>query len=170
MQVLIVRHGVAEDQQRFIASSGQSDEQRPLTEEGISKMREAAKGLRILLPNIEKITASPLVRAQQTADILVKAYATTQETLAALAPAGDQNDILSYLRQHHKWQDATLALVGHEPNLGQLASWLLTGQAGRWTPLKKGAACLLNFADDIEAGHAKLVWSLPNKVLRHVAE
>lgn len=168
MQVLIIRHGMAENRDEF-AATGQPDELRPLTSKGLEKTKKTAKGIRKLIPVLHRIVASPLVRAQQTADILSERYNNSHvETLEALSPTADFQAILSYL-QTYGYRLETIALVGHEPDLGELASWLLTGQRGAWMPLKKGSACLLEFNDDVEAGSANLLWYLIPKHLRQLA-
>ncbi|WP_353570168.1 phosphohistidine phosphatase SixA [Candidatus Albibeggiatoa sp. nov. BB20] len=168
MQVLIVRHGMAEDRTEF-ATTGQADELRPLTEKGQDKTKKAAKGVRKLVPVLHRIVASPLLRAQQTATILSERYNDSQvETLKILSPRGDKQAILSYL-QTYGYHLETIALVGHEPDLGELATWLLTGHQGNWLPLKKGSACLLEFTAEIQAGKANLLWYLAPKHLRQLA-
>jgi phosphohistidine phosphatase len=173
MQVLIIRHAPAEDRAYFNHNqSGKSDDLRPLTAKGRAKMRKNVQGLQTIVPQIDRIADSPLVRAQQTAGLLASGYPNAiRETLPALAPAGsDFASILLYLQQHAK-NAPTIALVGHEPDLGALAMWLLCGRADSWMPLnfKKGAACLLEFIDKVEAGRAELCWMLMPKHLRQLA-
>jgi phosphohistidine phosphatase len=168
MQVLIVRHGVAEDRDEF-AATGQADELRPLTEKGRYKTNKATKGIRKLVPMLHHIAASPLLRAQQTAEILSERYNDSYvETLQALSPDGDKQAILSYL-QIYGYHFETIALVGHEPDLGELSTWLLTGQQGNWLSLKKSSACLLEFNGAVVAGKANLLCYLAPKHLRRLA-
>ncbi|MCV6637612.1 phosphohistidine phosphatase SixA [Candidatus Albibeggiatoa sp. nov. NOAA] len=169
MQVLIVRHGMAEDRDMF-AATGQPDELRPLTKKGQEKTKKATMGIRKLVPVLHRIVASPLVRAQQTAEVLSERYQDSHiETLEALSPDGDKQDILSYL-QTYGYHLETIALVGHEPDLGELATWLLSGEQNDWMPLKKGSACLLEFNDEVEAGTTNLLWYLIPKQLRQLAD
>ncbi|MDO8757611.1 MAG: phosphohistidine phosphatase, partial [Elusimicrobiota bacterium] len=59
-----------------------------------------------------------------------------------------------------------VVLVGHEPHLSKVISWLLSGSASRsFVGLKKAQAVLLE-TKKAAAGSATLVWSLPPKVLR----
>ncbi len=168
MQVLIIRHGVAVDENEF-AATGQPDELRPLTEKGKDKTKKITRGIRKLIPILHRIVASPLVRAQQTASILSEHYKDSHiDTLEALSPDGDYQVILSYL-QTYGYHLETITLVGHEPDLGGLATWLLTGQKGLWMPLKKGSACLLEFNAEVQPGAASLLWYLTPKHLRQLA-
>ena len=73
MDLLIIRHAIAEDRDSF-ANSGKSDDLRPLTEDGKERMKLAAEGLRVVAPDISLLVASPLTRAQETAAIVGKEY------------------------------------------------------------------------------------------------
>ena len=62
MQLLLIRHAIAEDRFEF-ARSGQSDYYRPLTDRGRARMAKGAAGLRTLVPDIDVLATSPLTRA-----------------------------------------------------------------------------------------------------------
>lgn len=159
MQIILIRHAPAQAQ-------AQADELRPLSEQGIIKMRHNIIGLKKNVPSIQTIAHSPLQRAQQTAELLISAYPKAhQETLPALAPGGLSMAVLAYLQEQAE-TTLTMALVGHEPDLGELATWLLTGHRAHWLPLKKGGACLLAFWGKIEVGQAQLCWLLKPRQLR----
>jgi len=167
MQILIIRHAPAADREEFILS-GQADELRPLTDKGKEKMRKAVPGIYCLVPKLQAIASSPFLRAQQTADLLATAYPHIQrDILPALVPLGAMTQVLSYL-QDHAHTTHTIALVGHEPDLGQLATWLLTNQADDWFPLKKGAACFLEFEENVQPGEAVLRWALTSNQLQQL--
>jgi phosphohistidine phosphatase len=112
------------------------------------------------------LASSPLVRAKQTAEILRQAYGAELKVteIAALEPAKPVNAVLHWLQGQPA--EATVALVGHEPQLGMLVSWLLSGDQRVFTPLRKGSACLLEFQKEIKAGGATLVWMLKPSHLR----
>ena len=60
-----------------------------------------------------------------------------------------------------------MAVVGHEPGLSGLASYLLVGSdAGVDLELKKGGAAMLSLDGDTKPGSALLRWLLTPKVLR----
>ena len=157
MQVLVVRHAIAEQQEEF-ARTGKDDSQRPLTDDGRRKMRRGAAGLRAV---------APLVRAVQTAEILAAVYnGRNMVTVKEISPDSEFPPFLRWLRT----QDAggTVAIVGHEPYLSGLTSWLLTGRKPSFVSLKKGAACLLEFREQPKAGAAMLVWALTPSQLRQL--
>lgn len=164
MRVLLIRHAIAQDREEF-ARSHKSDDARPLTPKGRRRMAAAAQGVRALVPSIDVIASSPLKRAVETAEILARAYnGNGVERLEALAPAGSAEHALEWLRTH---ADATcVAMVGHEPDLSELASYLLLDAVAPLFAFKKGGACLLEFSRTIEAGDAMLHWLLQPNHLR----
>ncbi len=164
MQLLIIRHAIAEDRDHW-SLSGHPDAERPLTGDGKRRMRRGAAGLRALVPRIGALATSPLVRARDTAAIVAREYGDIPvETVAELAPERGADDLLPWLRGHGP--DAVTAVVGHEPGLGCLVGWLLTGRHQSFVELKKGGACLLEFDDPPAAGNATLLWSLTPGQLR----
>lgn len=166
MELLIIRHAIAGDREEW-AKSGQSDDLRPVTGEGARRMRRGAAGLARVIPTIDVLASSPLLRAAQTAEIIARAYGGLPvETVDALAPDGRRSALLHWLRARE--EASTVAIVGHEPGLGQLATWLLTGVAESHIELKKGAACLIRFGRKPAAGAGLLVWSLTPGQLRRL--
>jgi phosphohistidine phosphatase len=168
MQVLVIRHAIAEDRVEF-AKSGKSDNERPLTAEGKRRMERAASGLRELVPTIDVVASSPLVRAKQTADIVAAAYGgKAVEIVPALSGDGNLKGVVAWLGSQDVQQ--TVALVGHEPDLGMLVSYLLTDTTSMAIALKKGAVCLLEFDAPVEPGAATLRWFLAPKQLRAIGD
>jgi phosphohistidine phosphatase len=172
MRLLLVRHAIAEDRDTFVLT-GKHDDARPLTPRGDRRFRQAARGLRALVPRLDVIATSPLVRAQQTASILGGAYGgvPSVEVLRPLVPGGAPDEIVAWLEARRAvWREAAaiavVALVGHEPDLGDLAAQWLTGQPGGWLPLKKGGVVAVEFADRVAPGKARLVFAAPPGMLR----
>jgi phosphohistidine phosphatase len=162
MQLLVVRHAIAEDREAW---APRDDALRPLTADGKKKMKEAAKGLRSIVPRVDVLATSPFTRATETAVILAKTYDKgTPTTVDALVPGQRPSALLPWLRSQaiHK----TVAIVGHEPSLGALVSWLTAGSERSFVELGKGGACLLDFGERIDAGEAILLWVLRPSHLR----
>ena len=156
MKLLVIRHGIAEDKAEF-AKTGQSDDLRPLTDEGRKKMRRIAKGLCELVPEVNVLASSPLVRARETAEIVAKAYKRDiDEFTEVLRPEARYQDGLRWLTGHTS--KGTVAIVGHEPHLSEFASWLVCGAEQSRLELKKGGACLLDFDGAPSRGGARLEW------------
>ena len=167
MRLVVIRHAIAETREQF-AVSGQDDDLRPLTEEGRRKMREAAKGLHRVVGQIDLLATSPLVRAAQTAAIVAAEYDDIGVvTESALEPEGELGAVLSWLRAQENAE--VVAIVGHEPHLGVLVTWLLTGVASPRLPMRKGGACLLEFGRRPAKGEATLHWALTPSLLRRIA-
>jgi phosphohistidine phosphatase len=138
MELYLIRHGIAEEQREDI-----KDEERKLTKEGKQKTEKVAKRLAELDLKFDFILTSPLVRASQTAEILIKARLGDKlEESTHLAPGGDISawiaDWLEPNTQSSKISPETkLALVGHEPDLGNWAELLMWGKTKGSIVLKK---------------------------------
>jgi phosphohistidine phosphatase len=121
--LVLVRHAIAED-----ATSDQRDEERRLTGEGKRKLREAVAGMRALDLTPDVILTSPLRRARETADIVAAGFDLDDDVVVvtqALAPAGGADAVFAALASHRR--ATMIMLVGHQPDLGELASTLLVG-------------------------------------------
>jgi phosphohistidine phosphatase len=168
MQLLIIRHGIAEDAEKF-AASGEDDSRRPLTKSGKRKMKEVAAGLLEFVESIDVIAASPLVRAQQTAEIVAEAYDDmTVDTVEALSPGSDPSDLIDWLGKHASAE--VVAVVGHEPHLGMLVTWLMTERRESQVAMSKGGAALLEFDSRVAARSGTLQWLLTGSQLRRIGE
>ena len=166
MKLLIVRHAIAEEREDF-ARTGKDDRLRPLTDDGRKRMKQGARGLRSLVPEIDLLATSPLTRAAQTGAVVDSVYGGLREVeIAELAPEASPIELLSWLR---KQTGETVALVGHEPSISLAVSWLLTGTEKRLFSFRKGGACLLEFPGEVGAGTASLLWALTPAQLRELS-
>jgi phosphohistidine phosphatase len=164
MQLLVIRHAIAENRATF-AQTGQDDGQRPLTDEGRRRMEIAARGLRSLVGSLDLVAASPLTRARETAEIVAAAFGGSPvETSVALSPGRSPDEVVEWLKHHAALE--RVAVVGHEPDLSDLVSYLLLDEGTSFFVFKKGGACLLEFAGRIGPGDANLRWLLRPKHLR----
>ncbi len=122
MLLYLLRHGIAEDH----ASRG-GDAERELTDEGKEKTRaalEAVRKMKFFAP--ELVIASPLIRAQQTAEIALEDFAKEAkfETSAMLIPMAEVTDTMTLVAKCAK-KYSRIMLVGHEPHLSSFGSALL---------------------------------------------
>jgi phosphohistidine phosphatase len=161
MRVLVIRHAIAEDSER-----GQTDAERELTKAGRRKMRDASAGLRRVVGKLDVLGSSPLVRAAQTAEIVSQAYdGLAISVVEALKPGKPLKTLLQWIQSQPP--ASTIAIVGHEPQLGLLVSWLLAGEGRRsFVRMRKGGACLLSFVRSVKAGNATLEWMLKPSQMR----
>ena len=143
------------------------DAERPLTAEGISRFRVAARGLRRLVPEVDSMLSSGYARAWQTAELLHKVAGWHEpEECPALEAERPATSVLDVLQGR---TERSIALVGHEPYLSRLASLLCTGsEDGLRVELKKGAVASLSFAGAVEPGRACLRWTVSPKILRRL--
>jgi len=163
MDLLIVRHGVAENKKEF-AKTGKSDDVRPLTDKGRKEMKRAARGLRTIVPEVGLLATSPLVRAQQTAEYIADAFdVSIGEVVDVLKPDAPLEAFIEWLRP--RADKSPVCVVGHEPHLSSLATWLMSGVKDSRLALAKGGACLLSFDGEPQRGGAELRWLLPAKQL-----
>jgi phosphohistidine phosphatase len=166
MKLLIVRHAIAQNRAQ-LAGSHADDDQRPLTDKGRRRLAGAARGLGRLLPQIDVLATSPLVRARETAEILSRVLdAPHPESLPLLAPESGAPAIGRWIAE--RADAGLLALVGHEPDLSELVGWLTTGSAAGFVVLKKGGACLLEGPVPPGPGDWELRWLLTPAQLRRL--
>ena len=138
-ELYLLRHGIAVDP----GSSGMPDDARALTEKGIKRMHQIAKGLLSLDLDLDAIATSPLVRARQTAEIVADALGLSDqlETSSVLSTGSDPATIERWLRSR---AESRLLLVGHNPTLSELVSLMVS--VSRRSPicdLKKGGIAAL---------------------------
>jgi phosphohistidine phosphatase len=168
MQLIIIRHAIAEDPKEY-ALTGRPDAQRPLTDDGVDKMKKGAKGLREVVPEINLIATSPYVRAMETAKIVGAAYKSVRTVIIhELVPSERGEAFVAWLRELKGVP--VVAVVGHEPHLSGLASWLLAGQPRSMIDLKKGAALAMEFEGAPAGGSGVLLWALTPRQLRQLAD
>lgn len=159
MQIILVRHGIAED---FKPDSNRKDSARELTKKGRKQLRKVARGLHRTLEHVDCVASSPYIRAVQSAEILVRAFKTGREPVLEVVDAlksgsGAKNTVAWLARQNSK---SRVALVGHEPDLSGLMSYLTTsaGQGQGYAKFSKAGACLVDCPSTPGVACGRLVW------------
>jgi phosphohistidine phosphatase len=149
IEVYLIRHGIARDRDQHT-----TDEERPLTPKGQEKTQKVAQQLKEIGLRFDQILTSPLIRAQQTAQILqqVRLGDTVQEFFP-LAPGGKIQDWLDTLES---FRGQTLALVGHQPDLGNWAELLVWGEIAGQIVVKKAGVVGLRLPDTEPLGKSEL--------------
>ena len=147
MRICLVRHAIAVER----GTPGYEDDAlRPLTARGRERMEAAALGLRqIYSPQV--IVTSPLVRARETAAILLKAYGLTKARTSDALASGNNTQLLADLQDVEA--DAVM-LVGHEPHIS--------------ATFKKGAAALLVCEGEPRPGRCRVEWLIQPGALREL--
>lgn len=166
VELLVVRHAIAEDSEAF-ARTGKGDAERPLTREGRRKFQGVARGLREVVDSVDLLATSPLVRAVETGALLEAAFGVEATArLPELSPDAAPPALVQWLRRRRRHR--VVAVVGHEPHLSHLIGYLLAGQSLGLVELKKGGACLLDLGTAPEPGRARLAWLLTPGQLRRL--
>jgi phosphohistidine phosphatase len=163
-ELYLVRHAIAEER----GPEHPDDRLRPLTTDGIRRFKEAVRGLRALGIGLDVVLTSPLTRARETAAILGAGLGRRVPIVdvEALAPGGRPGAVLDALAKRPKVH-RRVALVGHEPDLGELAARLLGARGS--VEFKKGAVCAIDVDDATPGGPGTLRWLLPPRALRSLA-
>lgn len=166
-QLYLIRHGIAADRN---PQEYPDDSQRPLTDAGRKKTRKIAQRLADLGLQFNHLLTSPLLRAQQTAELLVAAKLSPKlEMFPPLAPGGEVQDWLTWRQRHYpdsKNGDVAIAVVGHQPDLGQWAEQLIWGEVREKLIVKKAGVIGINLPDDGDAiGQSELFWLVPPRFL-----
>jgi phosphohistidine phosphatase len=161
VDLLVVRHAIAMERD---AKRWPDDRLRPLSSRGSSRGRKAAAGMQRLGFSPAIVLASPLVRAQQTAQILQR-YARwpPAQVWTELAPETPARALLERLGRSAA---ACVAVIGHEPQLSALLGECLPGGSASQFTLRKMGAALLRFRGRARPGRGQLVWFAPPRLLR----
>jgi len=140
MDLILWRHAEAEE--------GGNDLARELTPKGHKQAARVAEWLLHRLPSRFALISSPATRAQQTAQALGIPVKTAKD----MAPGAAVSALLAAAG----WPDSqgTLVMVGHQPDLGQAAAFLVTGSQGR-VSIKKGGLWWLS--DRVRGEEARVV-------------
>lgn len=161
IELYLIRHGLAGESGTY-----PNDDERPLTAAGYQKTQQVAQRLVALDLQFDLLLTSPLVRARQTAEILLAAGLSPTLEIAPDLASGDLAHWLTWLQG---WQPGThrrLALVGHEPSLSEWAEHLAFGQARGVLQLKKAGIIALSVPDQHDTvGRSVIFWLTPPRLL-----
>ncbi len=128
MELILWRHAEAE--------IGEPDLGRKLTARGEKQARRVAEWLHAQLPDSARILVSPATRAQQTALALAEVTHRKLKTVEEIAPGAGVRDVLAAADWPHS--KVPVVVVGHQPTLGHVASFLLAGETQEWAFKKSG--------------------------------
>jgi len=153
----LLRHGDA-------IEIGYDDAERPLSQVGEQQASVVGKFLRASRISLDRIISSPLVRAKQTADLIHDELGTKVcSTSEYLVPGADQRQLIAHI---HQLSEASVLLVGHEPQLRTFLSTLVTGTPHAEFALRKGTLASVDIGSPIVPGTGTLRWLLTNDQMR----
>ena len=157
MQIILVRHGAAED---FEVGSSRPDSDRQMTKKGRKEMTKVAKGLRRTVDTVDVIASSPYVRAVQTAEIVSKELSKKRpieiQQVDALSSGTGPETMTEWLATQDP--EATIVLIGHEPDFSTLMAYLTTNDSGSYAKLSKAGVCLIDCPTTPAMAKGKLLW------------
>ncbi len=152
MRLFLLRHGIAED-----GSPSLRDFDRALTERGRAELHWIARGMQNLGVTPDPILSSPLVRARQTAELVAPVLGATFEIAEELSSGADFGALQRLIAAHGAAE--ALMLVGHEPDLADLAAALVGGRQGTLV-LKKAGLIRIDLHGRAEPRAGRLRWLL----------
>jgi len=153
MRIYLIRHAEA-----VAKNEAATDEDRGLTEIGREQAQALAAALSVRGIELGAIISSPYVRAHQTATELAEILKPTLPDVIAsnlLTPERVRPRKLSKFLAELGMDN--VAIVGHMPELGAYAEWLIGARAGS-LPLAKAAAVCVEFDDAPAKGEGELMW------------
>jgi phosphohistidine phosphatase len=162
MQLYIVRHGIAIDRDD---PKCPPDPERYLTEEGVEKTKQVAKGVAALGATPDLLLSSPYVRAMQTAEIFAAALEYGKQKIRRtdlLLPGAEPSMLFRELAKDK--ESSSIFLFGHAPQLDDVIATAL-GSRHHLTSLKKAGVALLELKR-VSPPSAEIVWLAPPKLLR----
>ncbi|MFZ4984740.1 MAG: phosphohistidine phosphatase SixA [Blastocatellia bacterium] len=172
IELYLMRHGIA-------AAAGESgvatDAERELSAVGRARLQQEAAGIRELGLKPDLILSSPLRRCQQTSEIVANRLGLQHRTrvLEALAPgrafANGEGAHAEIFIELGAWQFERALLVGHQPDLAEISSYLLAGNRNLNLDFRKGSICAIELASLPPRGPGLLRWMMAPRQLRMLA-
>lgn len=157
MELYLIRHAEAAP----LGTGGVTqDEDRPLTARGQEQAQGLAAGLRKHGVRLGVVLTSPLLRARQTAEGILQHWPDPAPELRvcdALVPDVRPRKLS---RAIAALGADVVALVGHQPDLGLYAAWLLGSRKIRIDLPKAGIACF-HCPEGPGKGDGQLEWLVP---------
>lgn len=154
MQLLLMRHGIALPPDKFAR-----DADRPLSKEGEEETGDVALELKETIGKLDMIASSPLLRAEQTAELVNARFETRRESWPEMENA-DFDEVVNRLRalSESGAADATILLVGHQPGIGILAAQLTKNAPPAASPDFAPATICAIDVETFEPLDARLLW------------
>ena len=163
MRLIIIRHAIAVPR----GTPDIPDDERPLTRRGERRFREAARGLARIAARPDVLLTSPLPRALRTAEIAAAAWGKVKPRKADALAGGSFTEIAAIVDKLPR--EATVAVVGHEPDVSELLAAVLGSKDAAAFTFKKGGAAAVEVPGPLGQGGA-LVWAMPPRLLRRLGK
>jgi phosphohistidine phosphatase len=164
MDLYIVRHGIAIDRED---PKSPPEAERFLTEEGIERTRQVAKGIAALGVHADLLISSPYVRAKQTAVLFAKALEYSEQKIRQtdnLLPGAEAGALLRELAREKNV--SVVFCFGHAPHVDELLAASI-GATRQVTSMKKAGVAFVELKR-VSPPSGQLVWLLTPKLVRKV--
>jgi phosphohistidine phosphatase len=159
MNIYLIRHGDSEK-----ISTNKKDTERKLTPDGEQKLKIAAEGWKLLVPQFSHIISSPISRALQTAEIIAQAYKFTGNIITdKRLISGNKTEGLIDLANEIMGHD--MAFIGHEPDFSEHVSHLISNSVVR-VDFKKGMIAKISFDGRAKMSRGVLEFLIPVKAYK----
>lgn len=155
VRVHLLRHAHAGDSFKWIGD----DDLRPLTDKGRKQSQQLGEFLASHGVRPDVIVTSPLVRAQQTAEIVAGILDMTVRTDGRLRSGFGKRELWAVLDEAGARE---VMLVGHDPDFSALLAYLID-TAG--ISMKKGALATVDLHTKLGDGEGELRWLVPPDLL-----
>ena len=165
LNLYLLRHGQAGNRTAIPVK----DAERSLTVAGRKELEEIAASMLGQGMRFDRILASPLKRAYETATIVSKTFKSLNvlEQWNELRPEASRPDL--YRRLSKLKQDSEILLVGHEPYLGTMISEMISGNGNSHVALKKGGLAKIRVTSFVPKPSGELRWLLTPKQIRKLS-
>ena len=165
MTLYLIRHAYAGQAHH----DDPDDHLRPLSRKGQKQAEALAQALAVLEVRCDRLFSSPYTRAAETAAPLRAQTSGGSRELLTELTGDDFPRLLTTLRAKLKKSDEAATLVGHEPYLSSLTSYLLSGSKERVrVRFRKGM--LVRLDGPLKAGHMELHSALPPNLIKQLAK
>jgi phosphohistidine phosphatase len=162
VNVFFLRHGEAGKR----VSIPSKDMERSLTEAGKEEIEKIARSLERMNLEFDNVATSPLSRALETAEIVVRTQKKSGkvELWDELRPEGNKLDLFRKLSRMR--QDTDVLLVGHEPYLSNVIGEIISGNLACRIVIKKGGLARVQITSFSPKPSGELRWLLTPRQLK----
>jgi len=164
MKLLLVRHADALP----VGGKIQRDADRVLSEAGLREASVMAKALAAVEPALAVVLVSPLLRARQTGERLAAGRSVPVEVTPLLEPGFRPANLLEAL--FARWKDSAVVLVGHQPDLGNFLSYLVSGDLSVDVAFKPGTMACVGVSGSAENFGGRLEWLVSPELVQTLQE
>lgn len=153
MDLYLIRHADA----LALGENGiETDEERPLSEKGEKQSAAMGEFFKARGIAFDRVISSPLVRARQTTEIMLKSAGLSEEYSLAddLTPGARPKKTARHLM---KVSGDRVALVGHLPHMAEFLAWMI-GDKQAQIDFKKAGVARISTGDSAIRGNGVLHW------------